>query len=220
MIIAFLGFLVVAGSILGGYAAVTYLPDMISNRRFERRMRDVAAAPEPTVADGAGPVVKREKRGPLPIVDRVLNQTQMGDRLKKLIQQSGSTVTPSSVIVYALISAIVAYLVIGAFVHFAILQFLLLPAGFSVPFLVLTRKRTLRLRKFEEMFPEALDLLSRAIRAGHAFQTAMGMARTNCGSRSDPSSRQRSISRTTACRCATRSTRWPSAYRSSTCGSS
>jgi len=29
--------------------------------------------------------------------------------------------------------------------------------------------------KFEEQFPEALDLLSRAIRAGHAFQTAMNM---------------------------------------------
>ena len=32
-----------------------------------------------------------------------------------------------------------------------------------------------RLKRFEEQFPEALDLLSRAIRAGHAFQTAMGM---------------------------------------------
>jgi tight adherence protein B len=32
-----------------------------------------------------------------------------------------------------------------------------------------------RLRRFEEQFPDALDLLSRAIRAGHAFQTAMGM---------------------------------------------
>src|SRR6185295_14337451 len=29
--------------------------------------------------------------------------------------------------------------------------------------------------EFEELFPEALDLLSRALRAGHAFQTALGM---------------------------------------------
>src|SRR5260221_14209604 len=36
-------------------------------------------------------------------------------------------------------------------------------------------RRTRRLNRFEEQFPEALDLLSRAIRAGHAFQTAMGM---------------------------------------------
>jgi tight adherence protein B len=31
------------------------------------------------------------------------------------------------------------------------------------------------MKRFEEQFPEALDMLSRAIRAGHAFQTAMGM---------------------------------------------
>ena len=48
-------------------------------------------------------------------------------------------------------------------------------AGASIPFLVLMRKRTVRFRRFEEQFPEALDLLSRAIKAGHAFTTAMGM---------------------------------------------
>jgi tight adherence protein B len=32
------------------------------------------------------------------------------------------------------------------------------------------------MRRFEEQFPEALELLARALRAGHAFQTAMGMA--------------------------------------------
>ena len=46
---------------------------------------------------------------------------------------------------------------------------LVLPIGF------LRYKRSARMKKFEEQFPEALDLLSRAIRAGHAFQTAMGM---------------------------------------------
>jgi tight adherence protein B len=36
-------------------------------------------------------------------------------------------------------------------------------------------KRRKRLRKFEENFPEALDLLNRAVRAGHAFTTGLGM---------------------------------------------
>jgi tight adherence protein B len=48
-------------------------------------------------------------------------------------------------------------------------------AGVSLPFLWLSRQRSRRMKRFEEQFPEALDLLSRAIRAGHAFQTAMGM---------------------------------------------
>jgi tight adherence protein B len=47
--------------------------------------------------------------------------------------------------------------------------------GSMLPTLFLKRRRSTRLKRFEEQFPEALDLLSRAIRAGHAFQTAMGM---------------------------------------------
>jgi tight adherence protein B len=47
--------------------------------------------------------------------------------------------------------------------------------GAALPFFLLMRRRTLRMRRFEEQFPEALDLLSRAIRAGHAFTTAVGM---------------------------------------------
>jgi tight adherence protein B len=47
--------------------------------------------------------------------------------------------------------------------------------GSMLPYLFLKRRRSTRLKRFEEQFPEALDLLSRAIRAGHAFQTAMGM---------------------------------------------
>jgi tight adherence protein B len=48
-------------------------------------------------------------------------------------------------------------------------------AGGFLPIGFLMRRRSVRLKRFEEQFPEALDLLSRAIRAGHAFQTAMGM---------------------------------------------
>jgi len=48
--------------------------------------------------------------------------------------------------------------------------------GFTLPFLVLSQKRTKRLRKFEEQFTEALDLISRALKAGHAFANGMKMA--------------------------------------------
>ena len=47
--------------------------------------------------------------------------------------------------------------------------------GFSLPFLFLRMKRTRRLRAFEEAFPEALDLISRALKAGHAFATGLKM---------------------------------------------
>jgi tight adherence protein B len=48
--------------------------------------------------------------------------------------------------------------------------------GAFVPLLVVRIKRSKRLRLFEEQFPEAIDLIARALRAGHAFTTGLGMA--------------------------------------------
>ena len=47
--------------------------------------------------------------------------------------------------------------------------------GFALPFVVLNIKRGRRMRTFEEQFPEALDLIARALKAGHAFATGMKM---------------------------------------------
>jgi tight adherence protein B len=47
-----------------------------------------------------------------------------------------------------------------------------------VPFSIVALKRRRRLRAFEEHFPEALDLLGRAVRAGHAFTTGLEMIAT------------------------------------------
>jgi tight adherence protein B len=45
----------------------------------------------------------------------------------------------------------------------------------GLPFAYVAWLRQKRLRKFEEHFPEALDLLGRAVRAGHAFTTGLEM---------------------------------------------
>jgi tight adherence protein B len=47
--------------------------------------------------------------------------------------------------------------------------------GFALPFMFLNMKRTRRMRSFEENFPEALDLIARALKAGHAFVTGLKM---------------------------------------------
>jgi len=48
-------------------------------------------------------------------------------------------------------------------------------AGGSAPYFYVLRKRSARLSKFEEQLPEALDFLSRALRAGHPFAVCLEM---------------------------------------------
>jgi tight adherence protein B len=47
--------------------------------------------------------------------------------------------------------------------------------GATLPYIYVRRRKTKRLEAFEEHFPEAIDLLGRAIRAGHAFSTGLQM---------------------------------------------
>jgi tight adherence protein B len=47
--------------------------------------------------------------------------------------------------------------------------------GLMVPYASLTRKKTQRIEKFKKQLPDALDLIARALKAGHAFSGSLSM---------------------------------------------
>ncbi|HEV2690201.1 MAG TPA: type II secretion system F family protein [Bryobacteraceae bacterium] len=50
----------------------------------------------------------------------------------------------------------------------------------SLPYLYILRRRAKRFRQFEENFPDALDSLSRSLRAGHPFAASMEIVAEEC----------------------------------------
>jgi tight adherence protein B len=170
-----LGFVVGAGAAVGICAAAAYLPGMLAERRLARRLEDVSTPGDVEAADGET-VVMRHADGPLPAIDRLVGRTGAGSWLAKVIEQSGSRTTTSAVVLMSASVAFAAMLVAHVFIHVWLLSFVLGCCAASIPVVLLLLKRSKRLKKFEEQFPEALDLLSRALRAGHALQTALGMA--------------------------------------------
>jgi tight adherence protein B len=53
--------------------------------------------------------------------------------------------------------------------------------GLFLPYAYVSYMRARRFAKFEELFPEAIDTLARAVRAGHAFPTALELLATEMG---------------------------------------
>ena len=174
MMLPLLAFVLISGTIFGGYMAVTYLPGLLASRRLERRLRDVSGFDAPDGEPGTT-VVRQQEDGPLPGLDRFVSRTRAGSWLGLLIDRSGVKTTPGAVVGVALAigtSAALVAILFSGMVWAAALAGL---AGALMPVAFLVNRRSARQRRFEEQFPEALDLLSRAIRAGHAFQTALGM---------------------------------------------
>jgi tight adherence protein B len=167
-------FLFVTGLIVGGYLAA--VPNNTSGRELEKRLRDVAT-PSPSATEAGmsdESILKRVMEGPLPMLDRLVSQGA-GSRLGLLIEQSGVKTTGSAIVIISIGLAMGLGLLTYIFVPQPLAALIVAPLGAFLPFGYLKHKRSARLKKFEEQFPEALDVLSRAIRAGHAFQTALGM---------------------------------------------
>ena len=174
MLLYLIVFLFVTGLIVGGYVAA--VPNDTAGRELEKRLRDVAT-PSPSASEAGmsdESILKRVMEGPLPMLDRLVSQGA-GSRLGLLIEQSGVKTTGSAIVIISIGLAVGLGFLTYVFVPQPLAALIVAPLGAFVPFGYLKHKRSARLKKFEEQFPEALDVLSRAIRAGHAFQTALGM---------------------------------------------
>ena len=172
-----LAFCIGAGFVLGSYFGVTKLPGMVLQRKLEARLEEVAMGPDvEPVADGqAKALLKVAQGGPMPAIDRFVGGTTRGSALGRWIEQSGVKTTISAVLLAGIGVAVALGFVVMLLVK-AQWGFLLgAIIGFALPFMFLNMKRGKRVHAFEEGFPEALDLIARALKAGHAFVTGLKM---------------------------------------------
>ena len=109
---------------------------------------------------------------------RLLTRFDFTKKWESLLQQAGMTWTVAQLVMAMAVSGIFGAL-IGFKIH-VLLDTVVSAIGLgglfaALPLLFVRQKRTKRMAKFEEQFPEALDFVARALRAGHAFQVSLSM---------------------------------------------
>ena len=108
------------------------------------------------------------------VYDALLRRSEQQTKgLTSLIEQSGVKITVGAVVAASALLALVTFVLTARFTGWAILGLPLAALVAMIPVTVLKQLRTRRMRKFEDQFPEALDLIGRALRAGHAFTTGL-----------------------------------------------
>ena len=170
-----LAFVFGVGMVMGGYTAIAKLPQMLLQRKLDTRLQEVSQPIERVEDTNTKMLVKVQNVGPLPGVDRILAGTTRGSSLGRWLDQSGLKVSLSGVLLVAFALAGMLALVAGVIARSKYALPVGAAAGFALPFVFLSFKRTRRMRTFEEQFPEGLDLIARALKAGHAFATGLKM---------------------------------------------
>jgi tight adherence protein B len=120
-------------------------------------------------------LVRDELMSGVPLFDRMMTQWAWSARFRNFVSQAGMKTRPDKIILTGGILACLGFGLAGFFHARFPLAILVAGAAGVIPFVFVAVKRRQRLNRFEEHFPEALDLLNRSIRAGHAFTTGLGM---------------------------------------------
>ena len=174
MAMVVLTFLVILGIILGAYYGFVVRPETDSRSKLLHRL----AKPK-TMSHGlkTGELERPvDKLSNIRAIQATLSHAKgLSSALERLIAQSGLTITVGALVLASVLFGCVGYLAVKFVTHFTAVAVAAAPLLASLPVMFVRWKRTRRFRTFEEQFPEAIELMARALRAGHAFPTGILM---------------------------------------------
>jgi tight adherence protein B len=109
------------------------------------------------------------------LAQKIVDKYRLGPKIGNLLEQAGMRWAPAR-LVHTCLLGFMAGFILGWMLTSSILVAIALGAvAAGAPILFIVRKRKARLHRFEELFPDALEFVSRSMRAGHAFSVSLEM---------------------------------------------
>jgi tight adherence protein B len=176
MIISFLVFLFALFLVLGAYLIATHGSDA-KRKRLQRRMAEALMHSAHT-EDVDVVLARSELMSEIPWLNRTLIQLGAALQLKRMLDQADLYLTPSRLLMFSVMAGVFGALATSVVSDIIPLWLLAGVAAALLPFFHVWWKRKKRFDSFLELLPDALDLMSRGLQAGHAFSEAMHMVST------------------------------------------
>lgn len=173
MIISFLVFVFALFLVLGAYLLATHGTDK-KRARLQKRLNDALLHSAQT-EDIDVLLARNELMSEIPMVNRTLINIQAALQLKKMLDQADLHITPSRLLMFSFMAGMLGALAASVVTVFIPLMILAGMACAAIPLIHVWWRRKKRFDSFLEQLPDALDLISRALSAGHAFSEALHM---------------------------------------------
>ena len=176
MIIPFLVFLFALFLVLGAYLIATHSSDA-KRARLQKRLADALLHSAHT-EDVEVVLARNELMSEIPWVNQFMVQLQSTLHLKRMLDQADLHITPSRLIMFSFMAGTLGALATSVMTTFIPMMVLFGVVAASIPFIHVWWKRRKRFNEFLGLLPDALELTSRALSAGHAFSEALHMVST------------------------------------------
>ena len=151
-----------------------------SDKRRQRLQQRLAEAllHSASVEDAEIQLARQELMSEIPLMNRALLQVPVAARLKSMLDQADLQITVTRLLMFSAMAGLLAALAASVI---TVTLVIIVGAGLaasSIPFLHVLWARRKRLNSFLEHLPDTLELMSRALQAGHAFPEALHMVST------------------------------------------
>lgn len=158
-------------ALVGAVGLWLFRADLNRRQALRSRLREL----EPRQAPQALKVLWRDHSlSTIPLLDRLLKALPRVSDVQLLLLQAGNPCNLGSLVLLACVLATVGLLV-GLWRDHGGLAVMLAGLGFLAPLGWLNLLRKKRLSAFDEQFPDAVEMMARALRAGHSFASALRM---------------------------------------------
>lgn len=117
-------------------------------------------------------ILRDDRVSDVKALDTLLSGKDITVRLERELAHAGSRQKPGEFLLFTLLSAMIG-LTLAQFVFGGIASVVGVLLGAPIPWLMLRRRQGICRRQFENAFPDALDLMTNALRAGYSLQAAM-----------------------------------------------
>src|SRR6266478_6383981 len=135
----------------------------------------LASIEEVQPAGGVSTTILKERVARSTVVEELAQRLPWSQTGSRLIKQAGHDWSFGSVSVVSLIAGLAIYWVTSLFNASVPICAALAAAGGSSPYVYLYIAREIRFKRFGDLLPEAVDLMSRGLRAGHSIQAVLEM---------------------------------------------
>src|SRR5215470_12483042 len=142
-------------------------------RIIKERLAAEKKAPERAEEELA--LLRDEQLSEIPALDSLLRRSARVSDLQKMLAQANISMRAGNFLGISAVAGVVATILAYGLSKRVEVAWIALLVGFILPYSYASIQRNKRFEKFEELFPEAIDTLARAVRAGHAFTTALEM---------------------------------------------
>jgi tight adherence protein B len=155
-------------------AALLLLRPTSTERGVQERLAEISAIRNVS-AEQAASLLKQEKLSDIAWLNDLLIQIPGAIRLQRFLNQAGGRWSVGELLFFSLfVTAVGAWFGI-LWAPTLLLGLLIGLAAGASPYVYFAWKRSARFARFEALLPEAIDLMARALRAGHGIVSAIEM---------------------------------------------